>query len=346
MYTAGTLSLLDSTVSGNHAGAGGGVYSLGTASVIGATLSGNSATYGGGFVHSGTSTITNTTFGANIAPVGGGLQVNSFGATLTNVTFQANSNGIWTGYAQVTLRNTVLAGSTSGPNCSGYPEAGIVSQGFNLSSDNSCAYLTQPGDRTGVNPLLGPLANNGGPTLTHLPAATSPGRRRWHAGWRAGARSARPAAAERSGHGHRRGGAPTRRRPADHRAGADRLARVGRGRQSGHVPLLAQSARTARHRFPARGGRRSRRRAGRRSDRQRRATLLDRGANGQLLRSHARHARRRHQCAVERSPDSCQRAGRTVGPRSLRRRRQPAMAWRCRGGTRSREARRPGRRST
>jgi hypothetical protein len=48
-----------------------------------------------------------------------------------------------------------------------------TSAGHNLSSDSTCG-LTQPTDQQGVDPLLGLLADNGGPTWTHLPAAGSP----------------------------------------------------------------------------------------------------------------------------------------------------------------------------
>lgn len=42
-----------------------------------------------------------------------------------------------------------------------------------MASDDTCG-LTGPGDRQGVDPLLAPLADNGGPTATHLPLAASP----------------------------------------------------------------------------------------------------------------------------------------------------------------------------
>src|SRR5262249_6109309 len=49
------------------------------------------------------------------------------------------------------------------------------SEGYNLSSDNSCtAFFTQTGDLNNANPQLGPLATNGGPTPTHLPKSGSP----------------------------------------------------------------------------------------------------------------------------------------------------------------------------
>jgi hypothetical protein len=49
----------------------------------------------------------------------------------------------------------------------------ISSAGGNLSSDGSCN-LGGPGDLPATDPQLGPLAANGGPTLTHALAAGSP----------------------------------------------------------------------------------------------------------------------------------------------------------------------------
>lgn len=76
-----------------------------------------------------------------------------------------------------------MANSPSGANC--YQNAGnmgpIVSLGYNVSSDRSFASggscgltFNQTGDLPpDTDPLLGPLANHGGPTLTHMPSPLS-----------------------------------------------------------------------------------------------------------------------------------------------------------------------------
>ena len=46
--------------------------------------------------------------------------------------------------------------------------------GYNLSSDDGGGYLTGPGDQINIDPLLGPLQNNGGPTFTHALLPGSP----------------------------------------------------------------------------------------------------------------------------------------------------------------------------
>jgi hypothetical protein len=50
---------------------------------------------------------------------------------------------------------------------------GFLSGGHNLVSDDSCGFAAT-GDQEMVDALLGPLADNGGPTLTHLPSPVSP----------------------------------------------------------------------------------------------------------------------------------------------------------------------------
>ena len=50
----------------------------------------------------------------------------------------------------------------------------VTSLGYNLSSDNGGGHLTGPGDQINTDPLLGPLQDNGGPTLTHTLLPGSP----------------------------------------------------------------------------------------------------------------------------------------------------------------------------
>jgi Ca2+-binding RTX toxin-like protein len=77
----------------------------------------------------------------------------------------------------VELANTIVAGNTAGgaADCAveGGAAATFVSTGHNLDSDGTCG-LTGAGDQPGVDPLLGSLADNGGPTRTHEPALRSP----------------------------------------------------------------------------------------------------------------------------------------------------------------------------
>ena len=79
------------------------------------------------------------------------------------------------------LKNVVLANNTasvSGPDCSA--EFALQSGGHNLIGDVSgCAFLPTTGDLVGtgespIDPMLGPLQFNGGPTFTHALLPESP----------------------------------------------------------------------------------------------------------------------------------------------------------------------------
>jgi hypothetical protein len=147
----GTLEVSNSTLSGNSAPTAGGIYNAGTATVSNSTLSGNSATlFGGGIDNLGMLEVSNSTLSDNSAPNGGGIQ-----------------NG---GGATATLKNTIVAKSLSGGSCSGI----ITNGGYNLDSDNTCFFGTNNNSLSGVDPMLGPLADNGGPTKTHALLAGSP----------------------------------------------------------------------------------------------------------------------------------------------------------------------------
>jgi hypothetical protein len=132
----------------------------------GSTLSGNSAGLGGGVEVEGSSsaTVSNSTFSGNTALPGdgGGIQTYACGsAVLSYVTFAANTIALAPSCSNVSVIGSIVAGSTSGTNCTGP----IADRGDNLDSGTTCG-LTQPGDQSNTDPLLGPLAGNGGPTPT------------------------------------------------------------------------------------------------------------------------------------------------------------------------------------
>ncbi len=172
---AGTLTLNNSTVSNNTAAnRGGGIFNTGTLTVNNNTLSGNSATnHGGGIYNNSQLTANNNTLSGNLATNNGGGIFNATTATLDSITFFGNSatgngGGIFNS-GTITVGNSIIANSTNGNNCSGP----ITSTGYNLASDNSCN-LNSTGDKNNTNPLLGPLADNEGPTWTHALLPGSP----------------------------------------------------------------------------------------------------------------------------------------------------------------------------
>ena len=175
---AGTLTLTHSTVRGNSATyAGGGLYSSGTLTLTHSTVRGNSAAYyGGGLYGYGTLTLTHSTVRGNSAAYGGGLNTNYGTLTLTHSTISDNiaaaGGGLHQSGGRLTLTASLVAQNADGGDCRLYVTSSR-SQGYNLDSDGSCE-LTASTDRPGVDPLLGPLQDNGGRTLTHALLPGSP----------------------------------------------------------------------------------------------------------------------------------------------------------------------------
>jgi predicted outer membrane repeat protein len=186
---ASAATLNKSTVSGNSAGTGGGGMTASEAELLNCTISGNSAGAGGGGINASTATLTNCTVSGNTTDEDGGGILAS-GATLTNCTIAKNlaqtGGGLFHAITgdTVSLRNTVVALNLIRPGGSGPDVAGAVftSEGHNLigvgGSSNGFTDGVN-GDRVGtfldrLDPLLGPLADNGGPTQTHKLLAGSP----------------------------------------------------------------------------------------------------------------------------------------------------------------------------
>lgn len=96
VVNSGTLTVSNSTFSGNTAGSGGGIvnFSSGTITIADSTFSGNSATFGGGIDNAGGAlTVVNSTFSGNSAANSGGGIYNNPDSTLTvnTSTFSSNS---------------------------------------------------------------------------------------------------------------------------------------------------------------------------------------------------------------------------------------------------------------
>ena len=179
IYNSGTASFVSSTISGNRAGdgangvpgsgragAGGGIANFGTLTLSNSTISGNQTGAGisggfhgqGGGIYGGPMTISNSTITANRVPT-----TNDLGN---------QGSGIY-GYAS--LRSTIVAGNFE---MTGWSDiAGTVqSDGYNLINDQRGADI-RPNPGAGPDfygpANLDPLADNGGPTQTHLPRSGS-----------------------------------------------------------------------------------------------------------------------------------------------------------------------------
>lgn len=103
-------------------------------------------------------------------------------STVANNTATANGGGIANNSATTaTLKNSIVALNiaVTGRDLSN-ATGSLVSNGYNLiGQDNTNVFTTSTGDIEGttalpINPLVGPLANNGGTTFTHQLLANSP----------------------------------------------------------------------------------------------------------------------------------------------------------------------------
>ena len=162
--TSERLVLLASTVSGNEAANdAGGIRNTAEVEITNSTLSGNTAgSEGGGLYHwnllsSPIARISHSTITGNAAGEGGGIYIDA--GFLNDL---------------VVMRGSILAGNTAsvGPDCYTIPFAELTSSGYNIVERTDACTIV--GSTTQVDPLLGPLADNGGPTRTHAPLAGSP----------------------------------------------------------------------------------------------------------------------------------------------------------------------------
>jgi CSLREA domain-containing protein len=158
LFLLGTTVVSRSTISGNVAAGGGGAFVGPSASLtIGnATVSRNVAVHGGGVRATGDIGLFFATIVANRAGVGGGVLISSESESST-----ANS---------VFARNRA---SDHGSLC----VRPLTSDGRNVADARGCG-LRAPDDVTGVNPRVGILRQNGGPTPTHALKPDSPARGR------------------------------------------------------------------------------------------------------------------------------------------------------------------------
>ncbi len=184
----GDLTLESVAIRNNTADIGvGGIHGLGgTLNLTSSVVSGNSASpagLGGLAQIGGVANITNSTISGNRAgEVGGGVTaadgalVSIRSSTIASNESARPGGGILTVRAPtvVLVKNTIVAGNTQ-DNCDTQQVGGgiIRSQGDNVSSDGSCPF-TEPGDKRSVDPRLGPLRDNGGPTDTRALLAGSP----------------------------------------------------------------------------------------------------------------------------------------------------------------------------
>jgi hypothetical protein len=189
ILNGGTLTLDGSTVSDNFGGlsstSGGGVfnYDRGYMTISDSTISDNVCAgsgdvpgTGGGIRNAGVMEVTDSTISGNLAGLGGGIfngPVFPFSGDceldVSNTTISDNTDGgiDSTFDADLSLRDTIIAGnhSTYGDDLYYFYYA-FYSYGHNLIGHSSVTLGFAPTDLLGVDPRLGPLQDNGGPTPT------------------------------------------------------------------------------------------------------------------------------------------------------------------------------------
>lgn len=188
----GAMKIEEATIDGNYTQSpysnavltGGGIYNQAKLTVERVTISNNHAAAAGGGIYNyglpAKATFTNSTISGNSAAAGGGGLVNEYGTsslTATTVAFNtadSDSNGTGDGggtyqiSGQILSFGSIVADNTSrggaGNDCRGQ----LISTGYSLIEDTTgCSYSAGPGDITGADPLIGPLAANSGATQTH-----------------------------------------------------------------------------------------------------------------------------------------------------------------------------------
>ncbi|HEV7485554.1 MAG TPA: Calx-beta domain-containing protein [Thermoanaerobaculia bacterium] len=184
------ITFQNTTISGNTAGTiGGGIYLYsfdnGGMTFRGSTISGNSAQEGGGlFLYSIDTTpllIENSTISGNHATAGqgGGIflyNVSAGGtlsfATIASNTATGNGGGVFVESGTVTINDSIVADNTASAN---NDLDGTFDASYSLiETPGSAAINDIAGNIFSTDPNLGPLANNGGSTQTHMPGEGSP----------------------------------------------------------------------------------------------------------------------------------------------------------------------------
>jgi hypothetical protein len=178
-------------VPGYNGGPPGGVSGV---FITDSTISGNSAAIGGGGIwNKGVGDyffarveIINSTVSDNMVESGSGGGIGNYDPTfyggwaivsINSATISGNSagtgGGISNNHGSIAFGSTVLKHGSAGSNLADNGEAALItSAGYNLSSDSTGP--ADDTDRLNVNPRLGPLQDNGGPTFTHALLAGSP----------------------------------------------------------------------------------------------------------------------------------------------------------------------------
>lgn len=201
LYVGGELIMKYSTIRDNEnddgeVGIGGGIYARGETFVFWSTISGNSATAGGGIAlmndsNGHTASIIESTISGNVAHAAGGIAAN-IPLAISNSTIAFNTANVpdtqpigyaWSGglavrASPVTITSTIVANNLA-HHSDGRDERSDIGGDIPNDVGGSTSLVVDsaqavPPDTIFADPLLAPLAGNGGPTETHALGAGSP----------------------------------------------------------------------------------------------------------------------------------------------------------------------------
>ncbi|MEM7114557.1 MAG: choice-of-anchor Q domain-containing protein [Chloroflexota bacterium] len=166
------VTINDSTMYDNEAAAGGAILADGLFTLNNSTVYNNDARWGGAIYvwDEATTAINNSTLSGNTSTEEGGAIFANGIVALTNATVAENSSDL-TGDAlfiqrtTATIKNSIISNSNGKRDCDDF--VGTWTTSNSLSRDNSCQMTRS----STIN--LGPLQDNGGPTLTHALLAGS-----------------------------------------------------------------------------------------------------------------------------------------------------------------------------
>jgi hypothetical protein len=192
-YAAGRVNLKYSTIEENTAvadnsvfddpyGGGGGLFAQNGGTLEGMTISGNHAQYSAGASFAGSEPfdIVNSTISGNDASVHvGGISLVT--GTISNSTIAFNhegdkyGSGVRVGYGgSLSLYSTIIADNTAGSGETGLDLAAGSSAQIDGSANLIVYSQSSPPGTLSTDPMLAPLADNGGDTWTHALLDGSP----------------------------------------------------------------------------------------------------------------------------------------------------------------------------
>jgi hypothetical protein len=167
----------NSVTTGGPVAQGGGVMNTGTLTVFGCTIDNNSANDGGGLNNVSVLNITDSTIDENITTNSGAGIWNTGTTSMLSVTVASNfsfigASGVFSMGGSVSYQDSAFSHNIGGN--IGFSGATVVSHGHNISDDGTGNFSVAAGDLPNTDPLLGPLADNGGPTGTNALLFGSP----------------------------------------------------------------------------------------------------------------------------------------------------------------------------